>query len=119
VTRNKKPKKRDKPWERAQSAPFARLSAVRHVDYGYTATSFSSQGSMVDRVIANDNSMRSARRTARADAGRVVPARAIISVFGFDLGSFPLELTRQPITPGSPPTIIAGSASSRKFWEVL
>jgi len=30
------------------------LSAMRHVDYGYTVTSFSSQGSTVDRVIVND-----------------------------------------------------------------
>ena len=41
------------------------LSALRHVDYGYTVTSFSSQGSTVDRVIINDDSMRSARLVNR------------------------------------------------------
>jgi hypothetical protein len=46
-------------------------------------------------------------------------AGAMISVFGFDLGSFLLELAPQPITPGSRPAIIAGSASSRKLLEVL
>jgi ATP-dependent exoDNAse (exonuclease V) alpha subunit len=41
------------------------LSALRHVDYGYTVTSFSSQGSTVDKVIVNDDSMRSARLVNR------------------------------------------------------
>jgi conjugative relaxase-like TrwC/TraI family protein len=41
------------------------LSALRHVDYGYTVTSFSSQGSTVDKVIVNDDSMRGARLVNR------------------------------------------------------
>jgi hypothetical protein len=41
------------------------LSAMRHVDYGYTVTSFSSQGSTVDKVIVNDDSMRGARLVNR------------------------------------------------------
>jgi ATP-dependent exoDNAse (exonuclease V) alpha subunit len=41
------------------------LSVMRHVDYGYTVTSFSSQGSTVDTVIINDDSMRSARLVNR------------------------------------------------------
>jgi len=47
---------------RELTLPF---SALRHVDYGYTVTSFSSQGSTVDRVIINDDSMRSARLVNR------------------------------------------------------
>jgi conjugative relaxase-like TrwC/TraI family protein len=39
--------------------------ALRHVDYGYTVTSFSSQGSTVDKVIVNDDSMRGARLVNR------------------------------------------------------
>jgi len=41
------------------------LDALRHVDYGYTVTSFSSQGSTVDKVIVNEDSMRSARLVNR------------------------------------------------------
>jgi hypothetical protein len=47
---------------RVLTLPF---SALRHVDYGYTVTSFSSQGSTVDRVIVNDDSMRSSRLVNR------------------------------------------------------
>jgi ATP-dependent exoDNAse (exonuclease V) alpha subunit len=43
------------------------LSALRHVDYGYTVTSFSSQGSTVDKVVINDDSMRSARLVNREE----------------------------------------------------
>ena len=38
---------------------------MRHVDYGYTVTSFSSQGSTVDRVIVNDDWMRNSRLVNR------------------------------------------------------
>jgi hypothetical protein len=41
------------------------FSAIRRVDYGYTVTSFSSQGSTVDRVMVNDDSMRSSRLVNR------------------------------------------------------
>jgi conjugative relaxase-like TrwC/TraI family protein len=41
------------------------LDALRHIDYGYTVTSFSSQGSTVDKVIVNDDSMRGARLVNR------------------------------------------------------
>lgn len=41
------------------------ISALRHIDYGYTVTSFSSQGSTVDRVIVNDDSLRSAKLVNR------------------------------------------------------
>ncbi|HEX4209817.1 MAG TPA: MobF family relaxase [Candidatus Binataceae bacterium] len=37
------------------------LTELRHVDYGYTSTSHSSQGATVDRVIVNADSMRSAK----------------------------------------------------------
>jgi ATP-dependent exoDNAse (exonuclease V) alpha subunit len=45
--------------------PVVPLDALRHVDYGYTVTSFSSQGSTVDKVIVNEDSMRSARLVNR------------------------------------------------------
>jgi hypothetical protein len=41
------------------------VSALRYVDYGYAVTSFSSHGSTVDRVIINEDSMRSARLVNR------------------------------------------------------
>jgi ATP-dependent exoDNAse (exonuclease V) alpha subunit len=41
------------------------LSDLRHVDYGYAVTSFSSQGSTVDTVVINEDSMRSARLVNR------------------------------------------------------
>ena len=41
------------------------LDALRHIDYGYTVMSFSSQGSTVDKVIVNDDSMRSTRLVNR------------------------------------------------------
>jgi len=43
------------------------LDALRHIDYGYTVTSFSSQGSTVDKVVINDDSMRSARLVNREE----------------------------------------------------
>ena len=43
----------------------APVSALRHVDYGYTVTSFSSQGSTVDKVIVNEDSMRGAHLVNR------------------------------------------------------
>ena len=41
------------------------IEALRHVDHGYTVTSFSSQGSTVDKVIINDDSRRGARLVNR------------------------------------------------------
>jgi len=41
------------------------INALRYIDYGYTVTSFSSQGSTVDKIIVNDDSMRSARLVNR------------------------------------------------------
>jgi conjugative relaxase-like TrwC/TraI family protein len=41
------------------------VEALRHIDYGYSVTSFSSQGSTVDKVVVNDDSMRSARLVNR------------------------------------------------------
>jgi ATP-dependent exoDNAse (exonuclease V) alpha subunit len=43
------------------------IDALRHIDYGYTVTSFSSQGSTVDKVVINDDSMRSARLVNREE----------------------------------------------------
>jgi conjugative relaxase-like TrwC/TraI family protein len=43
------------------------IDALRHIDYGYTVTSFSSQGSTVDKVVINDDSMRSVRLVNREE----------------------------------------------------
>src|SRR5262245_22445036 len=43
------------------------IDALRHIDYGYTVTSFSSQGSTVDKVVINDDSMRSLRLVNREE----------------------------------------------------
>jgi hypothetical protein len=48
--------------EREMTLP---ADALRHVDYGYTVTSFSSQGSTVDKVIVNDDSMRGSKLVNR------------------------------------------------------
>jgi ATP-dependent exoDNAse (exonuclease V) alpha subunit len=46
-------------------SPCMLLSQLRHVDYGYAATSHAAQGTTVDHVIVNADSMRSARLVNR------------------------------------------------------
>lgn len=73
------------------------LSALRHVDYGYTVTSFSSQGSTVDRVIVNDDSMRSSRLVNREQLYvSISPGRIDARVYTNDAEALRLAVTRDP-----------------------
>ena len=73
------------------------LSAMRHVDYGYTVTSFSSQGSTVDRVIVNDDSMRSSRLVNREQLYvSISRGRIDARVYTNDAEALRLAVTRDP-----------------------
>jgi hypothetical protein len=73
------------------------LSAMRHVDYGYTVTSFSSQGSTVDRVIVNDDSMRSSRLVNREQLYvSISRGRLDARVYTNDAEALRLAVTRDP-----------------------
>jgi ATP-dependent exoDNAse (exonuclease V) alpha subunit len=73
------------------------LSAMRHVDYGYTVTSFSSQGSTVDRVIVNDDSTRSSRLVNREQLYvSISRGRIDARVYTNDAEALRLAVTRTP-----------------------
>jgi ATP-dependent exoDNAse (exonuclease V) alpha subunit len=73
------------------------VDALRHVDYGYTVTSFSSQGSTVDKVIVNDDSMRSARLVNREqEYVSVSRARIDARIYTNDAQALRLAVTRDP-----------------------
>lgn len=73
------------------------LSAMRHVDYGYTVTSFSSQGSTVDRVIVNDDSMRSSRLVNREQLYvSISRGRIDARVYTNDAEALQFAVTRDP-----------------------
>lgn len=73
------------------------LTAMRHVDYGYTVTSFSSQGSTVDRVLVNDDSMRSARLVNREQLYvSVSRGRLDARIYTDDAEALRLAVTRDP-----------------------
>ena len=73
------------------------LSAMRHVDYGYTVASFSSQGSTVDRVIVNDDSMRSSRLVNREQLYvSISRGRIDARVYTNDTEALRLGVTRDP-----------------------
>src|SRR5262249_22703100 len=73
------------------------ISAMRHVDYGYTVTSFSSQGSSVDRVIVNGDSMRSSRLVNREQLDvSVSRGRIDARVYTNHAETLRLAVTRDP-----------------------
>jgi ATP-dependent exoDNAse (exonuclease V) alpha subunit len=70
---------------------------MRHIDYGYTVTSFSSQGSTVDRVIVNDDSMRSSRLVNREQLYvSISRGRLDARVYTNDAEALRLAVTRDP-----------------------
>ena len=70
---------------------------MRHVDYRYTVTSFSSQGSTVDRVIVNDDSMRSSRLVNREQLYvSISRGRIDARVYTNDAEALRLAVTRDP-----------------------
>jgi ATP-dependent exoDNAse (exonuclease V) alpha subunit len=72
-------------------------SALRHVDYGYTVTSFSTQGSAVDRVIVNDDSMRSSPLVIREQLYvSIWLGRIDARVYTNDAEALRLAVTRDP-----------------------
>jgi ATP-dependent exoDNAse (exonuclease V) alpha subunit len=73
------------------------LAALRHLDYGYTVTSFSSQGSTVDKVIVNEDSMRSVRLVNREqEYVSISRARIDARIYTDDGGSLRHAASRDP-----------------------
>jgi ATP-dependent exoDNAse (exonuclease V) alpha subunit len=79
---------------RELTLPF---TAMRHVDYGYTVTSFSSQGATVDCVIVNDDAMRGARLVNRAQLYTSISRARIDSrVYTNDVEALARSVKRDP-----------------------
>jgi conjugative relaxase-like TrwC/TraI family protein len=73
------------------------LAQLRHVDYGYTATSHASQGATVDRVIVNADSMRSSKLVNQKQFYvSISRARYDARVFTDDLQSLRRAVSREP-----------------------
>jgi conjugative relaxase-like TrwC/TraI family protein len=79
---------------RELTLPF---TAMRHVDYGYTVTSFSSQGATVDCVIISDDAMRGARLVNRAQLYTSISRARIDSrVYTNDVEALARSVKRDP-----------------------
>jgi hypothetical protein len=73
------------------------LAKLRHVDHGYAVTSHSSQGATVDRVIANVDSMRSAKLVNQPQVYvSISRARHDAQVFTNDLQTLERAVGRRP-----------------------
>jgi ATP-dependent exoDNAse (exonuclease V) alpha subunit len=73
------------------------LSHLRHIDYGYASTSHSAQGSTVDKVIVNVDSMRSAQLVNQRQLYvSISRARYEAKIFTDDRAALGLAVARKP-----------------------